>query len=120
MLKKLFHTYNSILLILYLYPGSILGFLLYKDFYKQPQLTSDFLSISISSNHFYAFLLLAFLGFNSYKSKINTCENCGAISLGLSEKCTNCGAELNYISKIYQSDIKPSESTIEVKAEEIK
>ena len=67
MLKKLFHTYNSILLILYLYPGSILGFLLYKDFYKQPQLTSDFLSISISSNHFYAFLLLAFLGFWTFK-----------------------------------------------------
>ena len=67
MLKKLFHTYNSILLILYLYPGSILGFLLYKDFYKQPQLTSDFLSISISSNHFYAFLLLAFLGFCTFK-----------------------------------------------------
>ena len=67
MLKKLFHTYNSILLILYLYPGSILGFLLYKDFYKQPQLTSDFLSVSISSNHFYAFLLLAFLGFWTFK-----------------------------------------------------
>ena len=30
-------------------------------------------------------LVLVFMGFNSYKSKINTCRNCGAISLGLSE-----------------------------------
>ena len=65
-------------------------------------------------------LFLAFLGFNSYKSKINTCENCGSISLGLSEKCINCGEELNNISKRNQYNKKPSESTIEVKAEEIK
>ena len=35
-----------------------------------------------------------FISFNSYKSKINTCSNCGAISLGLSETCMNCGADL--------------------------
>ena len=39
-------------------------------------------------------LILVFIGFNSYKSKINTCSNCGAISLGLSETCMNCGADL--------------------------
>ena len=65
-------------------------------------------------------LLLLFIGFNSYKSKINTCNNCGAISLGLSELCMNCGAELDESSKINQLNTKPSESTIEVKAEEIK
>ena len=65
-------------------------------------------------------LVLVFIGFNSYKSKINTCNNCGAISLGLSETCMNCGADLKNISKKNQSDNKPSESTIEVKAEEIK
>ena len=65
-------------------------------------------------------ILLVFIGFNSFKSKFNTCNECGAISLGLSETCFNCGADLNNISKSNQFDIKPSESTIEVKAEEIK
>ena len=66
------------------------------------------------------FLILAFVGFNYYKSKINTCSNCGAISLGFNENCVNCGANLKDISKSNQLDKKPSESTIEVKAEEIK
>ena len=65
-------------------------------------------------------LVLVFIGFNSYKSKINTCSNCGAISLGLSENCMNCGAYLDNISNNNQFDKKPSESTIEVKAEEVK
>ena len=65
-------------------------------------------------------VILVFIGFNSYKSKINTCKSCGAISLGLSETCMNCGADLKNISKNNQLDEKPSESTIEVKAEEVK
>ena len=65
-------------------------------------------------------LVLVFIGFNSYKSKLNTCSNCGAISLGLSETCMSCGAELENISKDNQLGKKPSESTIEVKAEEVK
>ncbi len=65
-------------------------------------------------------IILVFIGFNSYKSKIITCNDCGAISLGLSENCMNCGANLENISNNNQFDQKPSESTIEVKAEEIK
>ena len=65
-------------------------------------------------------VILAFIGFNSYKSKINTCDNCGAISLGLSETCMNCGANVENISNNNQFNKNPSESTIEVKAEEIK
>ena len=65
-------------------------------------------------------LVLVFIGFNSYKSKIITCNNCGAISLGLSKTCMNCGAGLENISKNNQLNKKPSESTIEVKAEEVK
>ena len=64
--------------------------------------------------------LLIFIGFNYYKSKFNQCIYCGAISLGLSDKCMSCGADLNDINKRNQFDKKPSESTIEVKAEEIK
>ena len=65
-------------------------------------------------------LVLVFMGFNFYKSKINTCSNCGAISLGLSETCMNCGADLENITEKNQLNKKPSESTIEVEAEEIK
>ena len=65
-------------------------------------------------------VILVFIGFNSYKSKINTCNNCGGISLGLSETCMNCGANLENISINNQFNKKPSESIIEVKAEEVK
>ena len=65
-------------------------------------------------------VILVFIGFNSYKSKINTCNSCGAISLGLSETCMNCGANLENSSNSNQFNKKPSESTIEVKAEEVK
>ena len=65
-------------------------------------------------------VILIFVGFNSYKSKINTCNSCGAISLGLGETCMNCGANLENISNNNQFIKKPSESTIEVKAEEVK
>ena len=64
-------------------------------------------------------VILVSIGFNSFKSKINTCNSCGAISLGLSENCMNCGANLENIVN-NQIDKKPSESTIEVKAEEVK
>ena len=67
-IKILFHIFNIIIIILYLYPASLLGLFLYGEPYKQPQLTSDFLSLS--SNHVYAFLVLSLLGLIAYyKSK---------------------------------------------------
>ena len=65
-------------------------------------------------------LLLVFIGFNYYKSKINTCSSCGAPSFGDSSTCINCGLDLEDINKRNRLDKKPSESTIEVKAEEVK
>ncbi len=65
-------------------------------------------------------LLILFIGFNSYKSKINICNNCGAISLGLSDTCMNCGGELNNTNKESKFDKNASQRTIEVKAEEVK
>ena len=65
-------------------------------------------------------LILVFIGFNSYKSRINTCNVCGSVSFGSSEKCMNCGANLQDFNKSNQLNKKPSESTIEIKAEEIK
>ena len=63
-LKITFHFLNIITIFLYLFPGSILGWLFYKDLTKQPQLTDDF--ISISSNHFYVFFILSIIGILSY------------------------------------------------------
>ena len=65
-------------------------------------------------------LLLVFIGFNFYKSKINKCGNCGAISFGIQENCMYCGTNLKDESRRNQLEKKPSESTIEVKAEEVK
>ena len=59
MAKFLFHILNFILIIFYIYPGSIMGFLLYNDFSKQPQITLDFM---VSSNHVYAFFLISLVG----------------------------------------------------------
>ena len=64
MIKIIFHLLNSIFIFLYIYPGSLLGFLIYKDISKQPQISVDF--FALSSNHVYAFLLLSSLGLISY------------------------------------------------------
>jgi len=67
-IKKLlipaFHTTNLILIIFYLYPGNIFGYLLYGDSSIQPQITRDFI---ISSNHAYAFIALSALGIIAYQ-----------------------------------------------------
>ena len=64
MIKIIFHLLNIIFVFLYVYPGSLLGFLIYKDILKQPQISADF--FAMSSNHVYAFLLLSALGLISY------------------------------------------------------
>ena len=64
--KIIFYFANSILIILYIFPGSILGWLLYGDVGTQPQISPDFI---VSSNHVYAFSVLSILGYLSHKSK---------------------------------------------------
>ena len=63
-LRILFHILTLLLIILSLYPGSILGFMLYGDIRLQPQFIKDFLYIS--SQHLYVYLLVSTLGFFSY------------------------------------------------------
>ena len=63
--KFIFYISNFILLVLYLFPGSLLGCLLYNDCKLQPQLTVDFI---VSSNHFYSFFLLSTIGIFTYKN----------------------------------------------------
>ena len=63
--KFIFYISNFILLVLYLFPGSLLGCLLHNDCKLQPQLTVDFI---VSSNHFYSFILLSTIGIFTYKN----------------------------------------------------
>ena len=58
-----FYFANIVLIILYLYPGSILGCFLYNNCYTQPQITQDFI---VSVNHVLAFILLTSLGVFSF------------------------------------------------------
>ena len=65
-----FHFINLILIITYLFSGSIAGCVFYKNCTMQPQITKDFL---VSSNHFYTFIFLSLLGLLAYHNtkKIN-------------------------------------------------
>ena len=63
-IKTTFHVSNIGLILIYIYPGSIFGRMIYGDRQKQPQLTSDFLIFS--SNHVYAFIVLSLLGLITY------------------------------------------------------
>ena len=68
--KTIFHISNIGLILIYLYPGSIFGWLIYGNPQKQPQLTSDF--AIFSSNHVYTFIVLSLLGlFSYYKDKVS-------------------------------------------------
>ena len=68
--KYLFHICNIVLIIFYLYPGSIFGCFIYNDCGVQPQLTGDF-GNTISSNHVYVFIVISMLGFIAYSEKKN-------------------------------------------------
>ena len=74
-IKKLlileFYLANLILIIFYLYPGSIFGCYLYNDCHTEFKITGDFIISSnylISSNHVYTFIILSVLGVFAYPS----------------------------------------------------
>ena len=65
--KIFFYLINLTLIILYLFPGSLLGCIFLNNCKVQPQITSDFI---ISTNHFYAFSFITVFGYLTYfKSK---------------------------------------------------
>ncbi len=66
-IKTIFYIFNFFFIILYLYPGSILGCLIYDNCRNQPTIIRD---IIISSNHFFVFLIFSILGILSYSKKI--------------------------------------------------
>ena len=62
--KFIFYSINFSLIFLYLFPGSLIGQVLYGSKEIQPQITPDFL---ISSNHFYTFVLVSIISFLTFK-----------------------------------------------------
>ena len=64
--KIIFFSINFLLIFLYLFPGSLLGWFIYNDIKIQPQITSDFI---VSSNHFYVFLVVSIIGFFTFVEK---------------------------------------------------
>ena len=66
-----FYIANLVLIIFYLFPGSIFGCLFYRNCLMQPKITGNIIITSnffISSNHFYAFILFSVLGFFAYRN----------------------------------------------------
>ena len=64
--KIVFYSINFSLIFLYLYPGSIIGYIIYGSKKIQPQITPDLI---ISSNHFYVFILVTIIGFFTFTKK---------------------------------------------------
>ena len=62
--KFIFYIINFILILLYIFPGSLIGCYLYDDCKLQPQITPDFI---ISTNHLYAFAFLSLIAFLTFK-----------------------------------------------------
>ena len=61
--RIIFYIVNFFIIFLYIYPGSLLGLIIYGSEKIQPQITSDFI---ISSNHFYVFILVSIISFLSF------------------------------------------------------
>ena len=64
LVRYLYYFSFIVLLILYLFPGSLIGYFLYGDLSKQPNLIPNPLGASI--NHALAFFYLSILGLISY------------------------------------------------------
>jgi len=61
--KIVFYSINFSLIFLYLFPGSLIGQVVYGNKEIQPQITPNFI---ISSNHFYVFVLVSIIGFLTF------------------------------------------------------
>ena len=64
--RFIFYMCNILLILLYLYPGSLLGYLLYNDLETHPQLTPDLI---FSTNHLYMFILISVLGYFTFSKE---------------------------------------------------
>ena len=108
-MNKSLVTYSLIFLILI----SLFGFNFFLSFIGNLLLLAFLIPLLI--------FLILLISFNSLKSKVNVCNQCSTLNLGNNNTCTNCGADLDDINQARSKNVnKPSETTIEIKAEEIK
>jgi VanZ family protein len=68
-LKFIFHISVLFLIIISLYPGSLLGYLIYGDLSQQPNLVHNPFGTTI--NHFICYVYVSLLGFFIYSEKKN-------------------------------------------------
>ena len=68
-LKSIFHISILFLIIISLYPGSLLGYLLYGDWGQQPNLIKNPFGTTI--NHFIYYFYVSLLGFFLYSKREN-------------------------------------------------
>ena len=68
-LKSIFHISVLILILISLWPGSLIGFLLYNDWGNQPVLIKN--SFGTAINHFIFYVIISLLGFFLYAKNIN-------------------------------------------------
>ncbi len=68
-LKFIFHISVLFLIIISLYPGSLLGYLFYGDLSQQPNLVHNPFGTTI--NHFICYVYVSLLGFFIYSGKKN-------------------------------------------------
>ena len=68
-LKSIFHISTLFLIVISLWPGSLLGFLFYRDWGQQPNLVANPFGTTI--NHFIYYIYLSLLGFFIYLKSEN-------------------------------------------------
>ena len=68
-LKFIFHTSILLLIIISLFPGSLVGFFLYEDLGRQPSLIENPYGAAI--NHFICYFYISMLGFCLYLRRSN-------------------------------------------------
>ena len=68
-LKSIFHISVLFLIMISLWPGSLIGFLLYNDWGQQPDLIQNPFGTTI--NHFICYLCISLMGFSIYAKNEN-------------------------------------------------
>ena len=68
-LKSIFHISVLFLIVISLWPGSLIGFLLYNDWTQQPNLIENPFGTAI--NHFICYTLISLLGLYIYSKNEN-------------------------------------------------
>jgi len=68
-LRFFFHISVIFLIVISLWPGSLLGYLFYEDWGRQPNLVKNIFGTTI--NHFFSYIFVSLLGFFLYSKTEN-------------------------------------------------